>query len=263
MSFPYQSQHRKARALFTDLEDNILRQFVIDNGFQNLDRVRDLLPNRTIRQLRERYKNYLDPKIALTPFTPEEDQKLVELFKSLNGSWSKIQIYFPARTDVHLRNRYRALARRESRNAIQPDIRYDESIKRDILLEKPKFYTPEIVSEPPPQDLLPPEVPVRPPEPPKCMTFSEKVKWHQNSLFFLNNSERFSEIEKRTMYPPQDQENLENTFYALKNKMLFNPHQSCMFGPNFTPSSNLYYNDTNDFSGKTEHNLSQLTIIQK
>jgi hypothetical protein len=68
------------------------------------------MKTRTARQIRERYLNYLDPNLKTEKWTFEEDQKLISILsKCHNISWKSIQMNFPGRTDVSIKNRSRTI----------------------------------------------------------------------------------------------------------------------------------------------------------
>ena len=76
----------KSRAKFTPQEDTQLRTAVAQctdaNGDINWEAVATSFPNRIKKQLKERWKNYLDPQLTKEqgnkPWTPEDEKKLLE-----------------------------------------------------------------------------------------------------------------------------------------------------------------------------------------
>ena len=68
------------------------------------------MENRTLRQCKERWFNYLQPGVNSNPWTKEEDIRLAEMVKNFGNSWSKIKQYFPRRTDVNIKNRWSKLS---------------------------------------------------------------------------------------------------------------------------------------------------------
>lgn len=109
------TSNRKPRQKFTQEEDEIMYRFVEENGPTGWHRIVPLIPSRTARQCRERWKNYLAPNVNHDPWTPEEDRLLEEKVQQFGQSWSKIVAFFPNRTDVIIKNRY-ALLKRHSAN---------------------------------------------------------------------------------------------------------------------------------------------------
>jgi hypothetical protein len=63
---------------FSQEEDALIAKFVETHGIDKISELIPQLPNRTARQIRERYRLYLDPSVLKTPFTHEEDMKLLQ-----------------------------------------------------------------------------------------------------------------------------------------------------------------------------------------
>lgn len=69
-------------------------------GRGNWKQISSLIPNRTDRQVRERFENILNPDLNRGPWTDEEISKLVELVDRIGqGKWSMIAKEFSTRTD--------------------------------------------------------------------------------------------------------------------------------------------------------------------
>jgi hypothetical protein len=64
---------------FSKEEDELIISFVNENGKNCIHNIVFVLPNRTARQVRERYRLYLDPNINHNSFSFEEDDKLMRL----------------------------------------------------------------------------------------------------------------------------------------------------------------------------------------
>lgn len=94
------------RHKFSPEEDEKLRQIVQEQGSNNWRFVAELMPGRSARQCRDRWKNYLAPGIKNGPWTPEEDQLLEEKYRELGSQWSRIAKCFPNRTDINIKNRW-------------------------------------------------------------------------------------------------------------------------------------------------------------
>ena len=61
---------------------------------------------RTHKQLKEHYLNYLRPEIKKEEWTLEEDLKLVELLNRYGKEWKIIERNFEGRTQNQIKNRY-------------------------------------------------------------------------------------------------------------------------------------------------------------
>lgn len=81
----------------------------------NWSTVKLTVPGRTDVQCRERWVNVLDPSISAAPFTPAEDQKLLEMVDIYGtGNWSKIsQEIGKRRTDNQLWRRWKQISRKK------------------------------------------------------------------------------------------------------------------------------------------------------
>jgi hypothetical protein len=112
MKFQLHNQSlRKQKTTFSKEEDLILF-YVKENGSNNFPQMIQLLPHRSVRQIKERYRLYLDPSVNQNPFTPEEDHLLLQLSVHLNRKWSQIAKFFPGRTDVALKYRWKKYSRK-------------------------------------------------------------------------------------------------------------------------------------------------------
>jgi hypothetical protein len=83
-------------------------------GIKMWEKVSQEMKNQTPRQCRDRWFNYLDPEISHLPWTPEEDQLLLESYQQYGNKWRKISSYFQNRNQVSVRNRFRRIFSRKS-----------------------------------------------------------------------------------------------------------------------------------------------------
>lgn len=93
------------KRLFTKEEDNIILDYVNTKG-QNWKVISSLLNNRSEKQCRERYRTYLNPSLRNDPWTTEEDQKLISLYKQYGPKWVVIAKHFHGRSDNMIKNRF-------------------------------------------------------------------------------------------------------------------------------------------------------------
>jgi GTPase SAR1 family protein len=110
---------------FTHEEDELIVKIVEEsrkfpNGHFSWMMIANKIPNRSNRQVRERYVNFLRKDISQEPFTEEEFElleKKVEEYKYDNRiCWTKIAQFFPGRTDIFLKNKFDRLKRRASKD---------------------------------------------------------------------------------------------------------------------------------------------------
>lgn len=102
---------------FTREEDNVLTQLVEKYGVGDWDRISKDMKNRTPRQCRERWINYISPELSNEPWSVEEDQLLDELYAEYGSRWHKIAEFFPNRSGNCVRNRYKLRQRRAIKKA--------------------------------------------------------------------------------------------------------------------------------------------------
>ncbi|OHT04218.1 Myb-like DNA-binding domain containing protein [Tritrichomonas foetus] len=106
------------RHKFSAQEDQYLRQLISVYGPKNWQTIASQLNNRTARQCRERWKNYLCPAVNNEPFTKEEDELLFKKYAELGKQWSKIAKFFKDRTDINIKNRWATLTNQMKRKSM-------------------------------------------------------------------------------------------------------------------------------------------------
>ncbi|KAH9615195.1 hypothetical protein KSS87_015841 [Heliosperma pusillum] len=86
-------------------EDELLINYINEHGHGNW---RSLSKNAGLRRCgkscRLRWTNYLRPDINRSPFTPEEENLVIQLHSILGNRWSAIAIQLPGRTDNDIKN---------------------------------------------------------------------------------------------------------------------------------------------------------------
>lgn len=102
--------HPKSK--FTTDEDNCLRELVRLYGENKWDEIAAHMPERNVRQCKERWMNYLSPDLNTGAFTEEEDRLLFEKYEELGPRWVKMTKFFKGRTDIALKNRYMVVQRK-------------------------------------------------------------------------------------------------------------------------------------------------------
>lgn len=107
---------------FTTQEDALIKHLVETVGLKGWKEVAMHLPGLSVRQVRERYVNYIQQHTAVKEWTVEEDELLVEKYKEVGSRWAQMAPLFPGRTDVHLKNRMKLLLRRMKKSSTQQDL---------------------------------------------------------------------------------------------------------------------------------------------
>jgi hypothetical protein len=118
---PFPPHRLSPRTKFTELEDLKLRNLVEAMPFVNWKVIGGLMGNRSPRQCRERYKNYLAPSVRMEPWTAEEDALLLEKHREIGPKWAQMTHFFNNRTAVGLKNRHVRITQHFSGDARSDD----------------------------------------------------------------------------------------------------------------------------------------------
>jgi hypothetical protein len=97
---------RLVKGSWTHEEDESIIKYVQEFGDKAWAGLACILPERTGKQCRERYKNHLDTSVNRSEWTAEEDQKLLQLHETYGNSWTKLASFFEGRTDNCIKNRW-------------------------------------------------------------------------------------------------------------------------------------------------------------
>lgn len=97
------------RNRFTKAEDERLKQLLALRNPPNWNEIAHFMSNRTSRQCRERYNNYLRPNIINGQWTKEEDDLLNHLYEKFGPKWSLISQSFTSRSAVNIKNHHSTL----------------------------------------------------------------------------------------------------------------------------------------------------------
>jgi hypothetical protein len=95
-----------SRRAFTPEEDVKLLAILREFPSAAWDVVAAAMPNRSARQCRERYVNYLSPDIRVGPWTEFEDRMLIDKVNELGHQWACIGQDFHGRSENDVKNRW-------------------------------------------------------------------------------------------------------------------------------------------------------------
>jgi hypothetical protein len=101
---------------FSPEEDELLTELVQAHGTSDWPVIASFLPDRNARQCRERWTNYVNPKLVKKGWTREEDALLVEKYNELGPKWATISRSFEGRGRNNLKNRLWAIQRKKARD---------------------------------------------------------------------------------------------------------------------------------------------------
>ncbi|KAH0785839.1 Myb-like DNA-binding domain containing protein [Histomonas meleagridis] len=108
----YNSTEKRKRP-WSHVEDNRLIAAVNKLGMTDWEAIARFVGNgRSRPQCSQRWKRALDPRITKEPWTPAEEQKLIELVREHGAKgWGKISLMMGSRSDLQCRYRYEQIKR--------------------------------------------------------------------------------------------------------------------------------------------------------
>jgi hypothetical protein len=134
---------------FTTEEDQLIVDFVTQNGDRAWPKITAVLPHRTTKQCRERWFNNLDPSVSKGPWTPEEDRMIFDAHARFGPKWSQIAQLIPGRSDNAIKNRWNASISKRTTVA--------DNGQPELLTSKLRKYTRRMEPRPRPPPLVAPE----------------------------------------------------------------------------------------------------------
>ena len=98
-------EKRRKRSSWETFEDKQVQDLVNEYG-EKWTIIAGIIGNRTPKQIRDRYTNFLKAGISNNKFTQHEDSRLLQLQKEYGNQWAQIASHMPGRTEGQVKNRY-------------------------------------------------------------------------------------------------------------------------------------------------------------
>ena len=117
-----QNKEKRTRRVFLKSEDEALKQAIENSKYLSWKDIATKIPGKNSRQCRERWVNYLSPKIKDDQWDIDEDLKLINLIKLYGTKWSKILKFFQDRSYNNIKNRYYCHLKIKLENILNEDL---------------------------------------------------------------------------------------------------------------------------------------------
>ena len=109
----YIQRKTHSKKKFTPFEDQTIVMLVNQYGTSAWRKIANMMDNRTSRQVKERWYNYLKPGINHSKWTEDEEKELLSRLQELGPRWKLIATFLENRTEVDVKNHYRMMKRRD------------------------------------------------------------------------------------------------------------------------------------------------------
>jgi hypothetical protein len=140
------------RQLWTPKEDAQVVELVKEFGTKWAV-VASYMNNRTGKQVRDRYTNYLQPNIKTDVWTEDEDQLLINLYFELGKKWSMIANRIPGRTENQVKSRFYTHLKKHVEGRSAPKKAEAEKKTQSVASAQTSTINKRSVPEPVPREL--------------------------------------------------------------------------------------------------------------
>lgn len=140
-----------SRRKFTEEEDKLLSKLVSEMGPRKWDQIAKKMPNnRTARQCRDRYSNYLIPGFFNGEWSKEEDELLYKKYQEYGPKWAVIKEYFTNRSPNAIKNRWNYFVSRSSSIAssvnAEKNKNCEDSMKQNFVSSSQIISPPTVIN---------------------------------------------------------------------------------------------------------------------
>jgi hypothetical protein len=97
---------KSSKRFFTPPEDEIIKHHYHELGITDWNIISTFLIDRTPKNCRDRYINFLKPNIIQNPWNPEEEDLFLRLILKFGKRWTHISSFMNHRSPGNLKNRW-------------------------------------------------------------------------------------------------------------------------------------------------------------
>ncbi|KAJ3435396.1 snRNA-activating protein complex subunit [Anaeramoeba flamelloides] len=121
----------KTKGAWDKIEDEFLLSALNNLGLNSWGYVSSLVPGRSSKQCRERWRNQLNPKITQKKFTQEERELLIEKQSEYGNKWTFLGQFFEGRTGNQLKNYWHSKIKKgkQQKKTLSPKKKQNKRIK--------------------------------------------------------------------------------------------------------------------------------------